>query len=128
MRPPERLPPDDPREWMNRARANLALAKNRVPYAYLDDLCFEARLTAETGASLLTPNKRHVAEDGRDCYWLYVVTNCAAQPKLQEPTRDPARFPWHEVSKLAHYYLSVDALTQPMRVRERQVPYQRHED
>lgn len=25
---------------------------------------------------------------------------------------------WHEVKKVAHYYLSVDALRQPMEVRE----------
>ena len=28
--PPERFPPDDPREWLNRDRSNLAMAKNRV--------------------------------------------------------------------------------------------------
>jgi hypothetical protein len=51
---------------------------------------------------------------------------------LQEPTclragrrqvQDPARFEWHEVTKVAHYYLSVDALTQPMQVREESLPY-----
>ena len=47
MKRPERLPPDDPREWMNRARSNLALAKNRVAEAYLEDLCFEAQQAAE---------------------------------------------------------------------------------
>ena len=47
MSPPERFPQDDPREWMNRARSNLALAKNRVPDAYLEDLCFEAQQAAE---------------------------------------------------------------------------------
>jgi len=47
MNPPERFPPDDPREWMNRARSNLALAKNRIPDAYLEDLCFEAQQAAE---------------------------------------------------------------------------------
>lgn len=47
MNPHERFPPDDPREWMNRARSNLALAKNRIPEAYLEDLCFEAQQTAE---------------------------------------------------------------------------------
>ena len=55
-------------------------------------------LAAETGTILLSPNERRVAEDRRDCYWLYVVTNCAAEPQLQEPIEDPARFPWHEVS------------------------------
>ena len=47
MKPPERFPPDDPREWLNRARSNLAMAKNRVPDAYLEDLCFEAQQAAE---------------------------------------------------------------------------------
>ena len=47
MKHPERYPPDDPREWMNRARSSLAIAKNRVPQAYLEDLCFEAQQAAE---------------------------------------------------------------------------------
>ena len=33
-------------------------------------------LAALTGTILLTPNERRVAEDRRDCYCLYVVTNC----------------------------------------------------
>ncbi len=81
-------------------------------------------LAAETGSILLTPNERRVAEDRRDCFWLYVVTNCATEPVLQEPVRDPARRPWREVSKVQHYLLSVDALKQPMEVREGRVaPY-----
>ena len=32
---------------MNRARSNLALAKNRIPDAYLEDLCFDAQQAAE---------------------------------------------------------------------------------
>ena len=47
MRPPERFPADDPREWLNRARSNLALARNRAPDVYLEDLCFEAQQAAE---------------------------------------------------------------------------------
>ncbi len=47
MKPPERFSPDDPREWLNRARSNLAMARNRVPDAYLEDLCFEAQQAAE---------------------------------------------------------------------------------
>jgi len=80
---------------------------------------------AATGTILLTPNERRVAEDRRDCYWLYVVTNCNAEPQLQEPIRDPARFPWYEVKKVAHYCLEVDAMTQPMMVRERGIDYRR---
>ena len=80
-------------------------------------------LAAAAGTILLTPNERRVAEDRRDCYWLYVVTNCAAQPELQQPISDPARFPWHEVSKVQHYWLEVDAMTQPMQIRDERTSY-----
>ena len=75
-------------------------------------------LAGSTGSILLTPNERRVAEDRRDCYWLYVVTDCETVPNLQQPIPDPARYPWHEVTKVAHYYLSVNALRQPMEIRE----------
>jgi superfamily II DNA or RNA helicase len=80
-------------------------------------------LGAATGTVLLTPNERRVAEDRRDCFWLYVVTNCDTAPVLQEPIRDPARLDWTEVTKVAHYYLSVDAMKNPMQVREDSPPY-----
>ncbi len=67
-------------------------------------------LAGESGTVLLTPNERRVAEDRRDCYWLYVVTNCATKPTLQEPVKDPARLDWHEVKKVQHYWLDVDAM------------------
>ena len=70
-------------------------------------------LAAGSGAILLTPKERRVAEDRLDCYWLYVVTNCATEPQLQELIRDSARFPWHEVSKVQHCWLEVDAMTRP---------------
>ncbi len=76
-----------------------------------------------SGTVLLTPNERRVAEDRRDCYWLYVVTDCDNAPGLQEPIRDPARLDWNEVTKVAHYYLSVNAMTKPMQVREDSPPY-----
>ena len=81
-------------------------------------------LAAATGDILLTPNERRTAEDRPDCYWLYVVTNCAAAPQLQEPIANPARFPWHEESKVQHYRLNVDAMTQPMRIRDEPAAYE----
>ncbi|GIU72927.1 MAG: hypothetical protein KatS3mg004_0014 [Bryobacteraceae bacterium] len=62
-------------------------------------------------AVIVTPNERRVAEDWRDCYWQYVVTDCDTDPRLQPPIKDPGRFGWNMVSKVAHYYLSVAALT-----------------
>jgi hypothetical protein len=45
--PPERRPPDDPREWLNRAYSNLVRATAALPGGYLEDLCFDARPAAE---------------------------------------------------------------------------------
>jgi hypothetical protein len=54
---------------------------------------------------------------------------------LLKSVEDPARLKWHEVyperrlsaaervNKVDHYYLSIDAVTQPMKVREGSVPY-----
>lgn len=44
---PKRLPPDDPREWLNRARSNLAHARAINPEVFLEDLCFDAQQAAE---------------------------------------------------------------------------------
>jgi hypothetical protein len=41
----------------------------------------------------------------------------------KEPIKDPARFPWQEVTKAAHYWLEVNAMTKPMMVREDSAPY-----
>ena len=80
-------------------------------------------LGAPTGTILLTPNERRVAEDRPDCFWLYVVTDCDNAPRLQEPIRDPARLDWNEVTKVAHYYLAVNAMTTPMQAHEDAPPY-----
>ena len=47
MTMPERFPPDDPREWMNRAGSNLAIAKSDVAGAYLEEYCYNAQQAAE---------------------------------------------------------------------------------
>ncbi|HEV3257302.1 MAG TPA: HEPN domain-containing protein [Gemmataceae bacterium] len=51
----KRLPPDDPREWLNRARSNLARAGHTMPGVYLEDLCFDAQQAAEKsrGATMI---------------------------------------------------------------------------
>jgi len=42
-----RYPPTDPREWLNRAKSNLAAAANATPDVYLEDFCFNAQQAAE---------------------------------------------------------------------------------
>jgi HEPN domain-containing protein len=43
----KRFPPDDPREWLNRARSNLAHARAVSPEVFLEDLCFDAQQATE---------------------------------------------------------------------------------
>ncbi len=43
----KRYPPTDPREWLNRARSNLAGAGQADSSVYLEDLCFDAQQAAE---------------------------------------------------------------------------------
>lgn len=45
--PPDRFPPDDPREGLNRARSNLAKAKADTEEVYLEDVCLDAQQCAE---------------------------------------------------------------------------------
>ncbi|MEI8189168.1 MAG: DUF3883 domain-containing protein [candidate division NC10 bacterium] len=75
----------------------------------------------ERGTIGLTPNEKRVAEDRRECYWLYVVTHCDADSRLQI-VKDPASLSWHEVKKVDHYWVSVDAVREPMMVREEPLP------
>jgi HEPN domain-containing protein len=51
--PPERFSPDDPREWLNRARSNLARAQMKITGVYLEDLCFDAQQAAEKAVKAL---------------------------------------------------------------------------
>lgn len=51
--PPDRRPPDDPEEWLNRARSNLVQARARQPEVYLEDLCFQAQQAAEKALKAL---------------------------------------------------------------------------
>ncbi|MEA3309375.1 MAG: HEPN domain-containing protein [Chloroflexota bacterium] len=51
----KRYPPDDPREWLNRARSNLAQAEKgaEIGGVYFEDLCFNAQQAAEKALKAL---------------------------------------------------------------------------
>jgi len=51
-----RYPPDQPEEWLNRARSNLVRAENDHPEIYLEDLCFDAQQAAEKAIKALLIN------------------------------------------------------------------------
>jgi len=42
---------------------------------------------------------------------------------MQVPIKEPARLPWHEVTKVAHYWLEIHAMTRPLAVRDEAASY-----
>ena len=54
----KRLPPDDPREWLNRARSNLAKSRRIIPGVYLEDLCFDAQQATEKAIKAVFVHRR----------------------------------------------------------------------
>ena len=50
---PERYPPEDPREWLNRAQSNLMLAQAQGENVYLEDLCFNTQQAVEKSIKAL---------------------------------------------------------------------------
>lgn len=48
-----RLPPDNPHEWLNRAQSNLTQAKNQTAGVYFEDLCFNAQQAVEKAIKAL---------------------------------------------------------------------------
>lgn len=43
----KRRPPDDPHEWINHAKSNLAHAQSTNPDVWFENLCFDAQQAAE---------------------------------------------------------------------------------
>jgi len=77
--PPERLSPDDPREWLNRARSNLARAKAQIHDVYLEDLCFDAQQAAEKALKALLIQREVVFPYVHDLARLVTLLEAAGQ-------------------------------------------------
>ena len=67
-------------------------------------------LSAEEGTILLTPNEHRVAQDRKDCYWLYVVTRSKSGDPELRTQQDPACKEWVAVKKIQHYTASTKKL------------------
>ncbi len=55
---PRRFPPDDPREWIRRAKSNLAHARANEPDVDLADNCFDAQQCAEKAIKAVFVHRR----------------------------------------------------------------------
>lgn len=67
-------------------------------------------LSSSEGSVLLTPNEYRVAQDRRECFWLYVVTSCKTEHPDVHARKDPAGLPWEPIQKIEHYMLSLARL------------------
>ena len=69
----------------------------------------EVKGRAAVGEIALTANEYKTALRLGDDYWLYVVFNCASQPKITT-IQNPARFDWEPLSKIDCYRLGSEAI------------------
>jgi HEPN domain-containing protein len=90
--PPRRKAPDDPLEWLNRARSNLARAKAdiRLSDVYLEDLCFDAQQAAEKAIKAVLLNLRVPFPYIHDLAELLDLVQKAGKP-IPKPVRDGGR-------------------------------------
>lgn len=56
----KRLQPDNPVEWLNRAKSSLAIAKQPSGEIYPEDLCFQAQQAAEKAIKAVYISKKLV--------------------------------------------------------------------
>ena len=76
----KRYSPDDPREWLNRARSNLARAKAKRKGVYLEDLCFDAQQAAEKAIKALLIKRDVAFPYVHDLAELLTLVEKAGQP------------------------------------------------
>lgn len=88
--PPERLPPDDPREWLRRAESNLIQSRFARPGVYLEDLCFQSQQAAEKALKALILYRGAAFPYTHDIARLITVLEAdgeSAPPKAREAAR-----------------------------------------
>jgi superfamily II DNA or RNA helicase len=69
----------------------------------------EVKGRAGIGPVVLTPHEYKTAERLRADYWLYVVFDCATQPRLI-PIQDPIRLGWEPIVRIEHYQIGAEAI------------------
>jgi len=75
----------------------------------------EVKGRAGVGEVALTPNEHRTAERLERDYWLYVVYDCASQPKLHQIC-NPASLAWQPIVKVEHFLLPAPAILKASKV------------
>lgn len=74
------------------------------PEIILSEKFIEVKGRAGKGDIALTSNEYKTAKRLREDYWLYVVFDCAAEPRII-PIQDPVRLGWKAIVKVEHYQM-----------------------
>jgi len=87
---------------------------SRRPHSEDPQTCMEVRFIevkgrCATGEVALTTNEYKTAERLKKDYWLYVVFDCATEPKVNV-IQDPVRLGWEPLVKVEHYHIGADKI------------------
>lgn len=85
------------------------LISRRLVSGSIETRFIEVKGRAAVGEIALTANEYKTAQRVGDDYWLYVVFNCASQPKVMF-IRNPARFDWEPLSRIDCYRIGAETL------------------
>ncbi len=75
----------------------------------IESRSIEVKGRAAVGEIALTANEYKTAQRLGEDYWLYVVFNCASQPKVTL-IQNPARFDWEPLSKIDCYRIGAETI------------------
>ena len=91
---PKRFPPDDPREWINRAKSNLARARAYQADMELADFCFDAQQCAEKAIKAVFIQRQETFPFIHDLKRLIrlLQQNGVATPKYLEEAQELTRY------------------------------------
>ncbi len=108
----KRYLPDDPREWLNRARSNLLQAEKGIQIGgvYLEDLCFNAQQAAEKALKALLIARQIEFPYVHDLVKLVELLEGGGQ-QAPKTVREAARITRYAV--VARYPGVLDPVTQP---------------
>ncbi|MEX2491216.1 MAG: DUF3883 domain-containing protein [Nitrospirales bacterium] len=79
------------------------------PQTAIEVRFIEVKGRGSIGEVALTTNEHKTAERLKKDYWLYVVFNCGAVPKIQI-VQDPARLGWEPLVKIEHYHVDAETI------------------
>lgn len=74
----------------------------------------EVKGRAAVGEVALSANEYKTADRLKRDYWLYVVFDCAASPKIYT-VQDPSRLGWQPLIKVEHYHIGAEKILEAMK-------------